>query len=72
MREDLKQARIKKGLTQVELADQIGKTQSVVSRYESGESPIDIDTAPLLAKVLGLPVIKVLYPRNPTESAKAA
>jgi transcriptional regulator with XRE-family HTH domain len=66
-RTDLKEARIAVGLTQAQLADQIGKTQTVVSRYESGDYAIDVDAAPLIAAALKIGVLQVLYP-----NAKAA
>lgn len=61
MRIDIKDARIAKGLTQDQLADQIGKSQAVVSRYESGEIPIDAQIAPLIASALGMNILAVLY-----------
>ena len=71
MRNDLKKARCEKGLTQGDLADKIGKSQSVVSRYESGDSPIDTATAPLIAAALGLSIIEVLYPASEQESPRS-
>ena len=38
----LKQIRIDAGLKQVELAQKLGKHQSFVSKYESGERQLDI------------------------------
>jgi ribosome-binding protein aMBF1 (putative translation factor) len=63
-RNDLKEARIAAGLTQTELAAKIDKTQTVVSRYESGEYAIDVDTAPVLARALSMDVLDVLYPKK--------
>ena len=40
-REAIKEVRQKAGLTQKELADQMGKYQSYVSKYESGERRLD-------------------------------
>jgi transcriptional regulator with XRE-family HTH domain len=38
----LVEARLKSGLTQTEVADRLGKTQSFVSKYESGERKLDV------------------------------
>lgn len=38
----LRQVRIEAGLTQVELADKLGRPQSFVSKYESGERRLDL------------------------------
>ena len=40
--ERLKEARLESGLGQVEVADKLGKTQSYVSKIESGQRRIDI------------------------------
>lgn len=41
VREILKEARLSRGMTQVELAKWLGKPQSYVSKYESGERRLD-------------------------------
>jgi transcriptional regulator with XRE-family HTH domain len=63
MRTDLKDAREAKGFTQREMADKIGKSQGVVSRYETGHYEFDAQTALVIAKVLGMDVLAVLYPK---------
>jgi transcriptional regulator with XRE-family HTH domain len=63
-RNDLKDARLALGLTQTELGDLVGKTQTVISRYESGESAIDVDAAPLIAAALKIGVLDVLYQKD--------
>ena len=40
--ERLKQARIEAGLVQVEVAEKLGKTQSYVSKIESGQRRFDV------------------------------
>ncbi len=40
--EQLRNAREEKGLTQIELADRLGQTQSFVSKVERGERRLDI------------------------------
>lgn len=62
MRPDLEKARLAKGLTQGQLADLIGRGQSDISRYESGEAGISVELAPKIADALGISVLEVLYP----------
>lgn len=42
VQEALKQLRLEAQLTQIELAQRLGKPQSYVSKYESGERRLDI------------------------------
>ena len=49
------QSRIDAGLEQSEVAAKIGKTQSYVSKIESGDIKVDLYTLTLLAKVLKKP-----------------
>lgn len=42
LRHALLEARRKKGLTQVEVAESLNKPQSFVSKYESGERRLDV------------------------------
>lgn len=51
---DVKEARIKKGLTQVELAEQIGISQSAISEIESGDLRPSTSVLVRLADVLDL------------------
>jgi transcriptional regulator with XRE-family HTH domain len=69
MREDIRQARLKKGFTQQQIADAIGTRQGTVSRYESGAIPIDAEVAPKLAKILGMRILAVLYGGTEREAA---
>lgn len=69
MRNDLKDARIALDLTQTQVAELIGKSQSDVSRYESGQTEVDRSAAPKLAAALGLPLIQVLYGPNFDQAA---
>lgn len=48
------QARIDAGLTQVQVADKLGKPQSFVSKYERGERRIDFTEFLEIADALGL------------------
>ncbi|OIR08983.1 helix-turn-helix protein [mine drainage metagenome] len=50
-------AREKSGLTQVQIADQLGKPQSFISKYERGERRLDFTEFIELAEVLGIDVV---------------
>ena len=47
----LRQARLEAGLTQVQVAERLGKPQSFVSKAESGERRIDFVELQMLARV---------------------
>ncbi len=47
-------ARKDAGLTQQQVADQLGKPQSFVAKYEGGERRLDIVELVAIAKVLGV------------------
>ena len=46
----IKNARIKKGYTQVELGDLLGVTNKAISRWEKGDTVPSTDTLKLLSK----------------------
>jgi transcriptional regulator with XRE-family HTH domain len=50
----LREARIEKGLTQVELAARIEKDQAYVSRYESGQRRLDILEVREVCQAIGI------------------
>ena len=52
--ENLKQARIAKGLTQKQLADEMHKYQSDYSEYETGKIQLDYDKIVFLCKRLDI------------------
>lgn len=56
----LRQARIKAGLTQSALAEAIGCSQSDISRIESGQRDITLERLKAIAAVLGVPVSHLL------------
>lgn len=60
---NLRNARERLGLTQKQVADLIDGDQSAISRYENGNRP-DVDVAPKLAAVLGIPLLDILYPKR--------
>lgn len=41
---DIKQARMQKGINQGELADMVGVSQPAISRMESGDMNVTVDT----------------------------
>ena len=56
----LKDLRLKQGVRQQELAEQLGKPQSYVSKFESGERNIDLVEMIDVLKALDLKPEKVL------------
>ncbi len=51
----LRESRLKKGLTQKELADKVGKSPSYILRMEKGENVgMELDTARKLSKILNV------------------
>lgn len=67
----LKEARLRKRLTQAAVAAAIGRDQATVSKYESGASKVDPAVAPKLAEVLGIGVLEVLYGPNSDVQSQA-
>lgn len=63
----LRQYRKDKGLTQQELADQLGVSNKSVSRWESGSYP-DVTTLVALARALGVTVDELLDPKAPVRT----
>ncbi len=47
----LKKARLESGLDQKQVADKLGKSQSYISKIESGQRRIDLIQLKLLAKI---------------------
>lgn len=55
LREILKTLRLEKGeLTQAQLSELLGKPQSYVSKYETGERKLDYVEIALICSILGL------------------
>jgi transcriptional regulator with XRE-family HTH domain len=54
LREALIAARREKGLTQSEVAERLGKAQSFVSKYESGERRLDVIEFIEVCQILGI------------------
>ena len=52
--ENLRKARLAKKISQKELADELGVTTATISRYESGERKLPVETAKRIAEILGV------------------
>ncbi|SJM96586.1 helix-turn-helix domain-containing protein [Crenothrix polyspora] len=50
----LRQIRLDAGLTQLQLAEKIGETQSYVSKYENGEQRLDLIELEAVCKATGI------------------
>ena len=66
----LKEARIKKNLTQSALAEQLGVTYQAVSNWERGASLPDISNLSMLCNLLGLDLYKLVGASQNLELAK--
>lgn len=56
----LREARIEAGLRQEEVAQQLGKPQSFVSKYETGERRLDLAELKDICKVLGVSLVDLV------------
>lgn len=56
----LTKARISKNMTQTEVANKLGKPQSFVSKYESGERRLDVIEFIEICKSLDIDPIKII------------
>lgn len=59
IRSNLKKYRLQSGMTQIELASQIGVRSSAISNWEKGQNSIDIDTLFKICKILGVSISKM-------------
>ena len=55
----LKTARVSRGMTQLQLAEKIGRKEIDVSRYETGRARPDPDTKRRIAEVLQKPTYEI-------------
>jgi len=53
----LRQVRLDPNFTQLQLAENIGQTQSYVSKYENGEQRLDLIELEGVCKAVGIPLI---------------
>lgn len=58
--QSIKQHRKRARLTQHELAEKIGKTESSIRKYEKGLTRIPIDVVEKIATVLNIPIIQLM------------
>lgn len=63
------EARRKKGMTQLELAEKMGVTDKAVSKWERDHSCPDVNSLPQLAEVLGLSIEELLQGKNEKQPA---
>lgn len=63
------EARRKKGITQLELAEKMGVTDKAVSKWERDLSCPDVNSLPQLAEVLGLSIEELLQGKNEKQPA---
>lgn len=52
----LRQVRVDANLTQLQLAERIGQTQSYVSKYENGEQRLDLIELEAVCNAAGIPL----------------
>jgi transcriptional regulator with XRE-family HTH domain len=50
----LRQVRLNANITQLQLAEKIGQTQSYVSKYENGEQRLDLIELEAVCKAIGI------------------
>ena len=62
--ERLKELRLKKGLTQKELADKIGKSKQMIIKYEKNQSEISTTVLTDISKALGVTSDSILSLAN--------
>ncbi len=55
----LRTARVAKGMTQLQLAEKVGRKEIDVSRYETGRARPDPDTKRRIAEVLQKPTYEI-------------
>ena len=54
----LRQVRLDAGLRQTDVAERLGKPQSFVSNYESGERRLDLLELQMVCEVVGISIIE--------------
>lgn len=59
--QNLKQYRLRRGLTQEQAAEQLHTTRQTISSYETGRTQPDLDTLTRLAGLYGVSVERLLY-----------
>ncbi len=64
----IRNARLRAGLTQVELAERVGTKQPAIARWERGESEPRVDTLTSLLAACGFELSRELRPVNVTQT----
>ena len=62
--ETLRQLRLDRGMTQEEVAEQVGLTRQAVSSYESGRTQPGVDILQRLAEIYETDLTDIIYGRN--------
>ena len=69
--ENLKKARLRKGLSQVQLAEQLGVAKSTYSMYESGNREPNVQTIKKIADILSVTTDELLGMTEDTQTLAA-
>lgn len=70
--QQLRRARLDAGLTQTEVAAQIGTSTSYISEIENGRHNVTMDTLDAIAAAIGVEVTIQIQPARPKRATKAA
>ncbi len=57
---ELKRCRIKRGMTQAELAEKLSVSQNTISQYERGGRFPSVKRLSAISKILGVPIESIL------------
>jgi len=66
----IKEARLKKDLTQAELGKKLGKSNNVITNWEKGTNSPDVDNIEILCAILDIPV-NYMFDQQSTENEKS-
>ncbi len=67
----IREARLRAGITQAELASRAATTQSAVARWESGRTAVSLDDVRRLVRLCGFELELMLVPRDDSDMAQA-
>jgi transcriptional regulator with XRE-family HTH domain len=67
----IREARRRAGLTQAELAESAGTSQSGIARWESGRTAVSLDDVIRLVRLCGFDLEVMLLPRDDSDMAQA-
>jgi transcriptional regulator with XRE-family HTH domain len=68
----IREARRRAGLTQAELADRAGTSQSGIARWESGRTAVSLDDVIRIVRLCGFDLELMVLPRDDSDMAQAA